>query len=146
MGAVLENCDFQAIILGSLPESYRPLLLSINAASQIAQKPLTPNGLISVVSEEYEHQQIMDRHTKKKGSLSVFSAKTTHKKGKSQMSKSEANADATCFNCERKGHYKADCWRPGGDKEGQGPKQKARQGGRGQKHSANAASNDQPDP
>jgi hypothetical protein len=50
------------------------------------------------------------------------------------------NADITCFNCECKGHYKTDCWRPGGGKEGQGPNQKAKRGGaRTQKQTANAA-------
>jgi hypothetical protein len=40
-----------------------------------------------------------------------------------------------CFNCEKPGHIKSECWAPGGGKEGQGPKQK----GKG-KASANAAS------
>ena len=31
-----------------------------------------------------------------------------------------------CFNCRRPGHWKDDCWRPGGGKEGQGPKQQTK--------------------
>src|SRR6266436_5809624 len=51
MGAVIDDKDFYAIILGSLPESYRPLLSSINAAARISQKPLSPYELVNVISE-----------------------------------------------------------------------------------------------
>ena len=30
--------------------------------------------------------------------------------------------DTECFNCKHKGHYKSECWRKGGGKEGQRPK------------------------
>jgi hypothetical protein len=55
MGAVINDKDFYAIILCSLPESYHPLLSSINAAARISQKPLTPYDLVNIISEEYEH-------------------------------------------------------------------------------------------
>jgi len=32
--------------------------------------------------------------------------------------------DVECWNCQRKGHMQKDCWKKGGGKEGQGPKQK----------------------
>lgn len=41
MGAGILDTDFHAMILGSLPESYRPLLSSINAASKITKTPLS---------------------------------------------------------------------------------------------------------
>ena len=31
-----------------------------------------------------------------------------------------------CYNCKKKGHYKTECWAPGGGKEGQGPNQKGK--------------------
>ena len=106
MGASIDDRDFYAIILGSLPESYRPLLSSINAAAKIASKPLTPYELINVVTEEYEHRQLTERRTGKKGSNSAFTASTTQGKGRGTSgSSSQANQDITCHNCNRKGHY-----------------------------------------
>jgi len=54
-------------------------------------------------------------------------------------SANSASQEATCYNCDRKGHYKADCWRPGGGKEGQRPQRGQRRGGNSQKQSANTA-------
>lgn len=42
MGAEIEDRNFYAIILTSLPESYHPLLSSINAAVKITSTPLSP--------------------------------------------------------------------------------------------------------
>lgn len=42
MGAGILDPDFHAMILGSLPESYRPLLSAINAAAKITKTPLSP--------------------------------------------------------------------------------------------------------
>jgi len=61
MGATIEERDFYAIALGSLPESYRPLLSAINATARITQKMLSTYELVNVVSEEYEHRQLATR-------------------------------------------------------------------------------------
>lgn len=138
MGAAIEDRDFFAIVLASLPESYRPLLSSINAAAKITLKPLSPYELINIISEEYEHRLLTERRPAKKGANSALSAKTSQNRGRTASS-SQSNPEATCFNCERKGHYKSDCWCPGGGKEGQGPAQRGRRGGCAQKQGANAA-------
>jgi hypothetical protein len=138
MGAVISDNDFYAIILGSLPESYRPLLSSINAAARISQKALTPYELVNVISEEFEHRQLMDNRPSKKGNNAALSASTSAGKKRGNSANS-ASQDVTCYNCDRKGHYKADCWRSGGGKEGQRPRRGQRRGGNSQKQSANAA-------
>ena len=137
MGAAILDRDFYAIILGSLPESYRPLVSSINAAAKIAQKPLTPHELVNIITEEYEHRQLTERRTSKKAGNAALSAKMHAGKANTMNSSSQNNQDITCHNCDRKGHYKSDCWRKGGGKEGQGPRQ--RKGRHPQKQSANAA-------
>ena len=100
MGASIEDRDFYAITLGSLPESYRPLVSSINAAAKIAQKPLTPYELISVITEEYEHRQLSDRRTGKKGGNSAFTAKVAQTKSRDWAMPNKPNQDVTCQNCE----------------------------------------------
>jgi hypothetical protein len=138
MGASMDDQDFYAIILGSLPESYRPLVSSINAAARIAQKPLTPSELIGVISEEYEHRIITNNRGNKRGGNAALTAKTSNERAH-RPNNSMQNQDITCYNCDRKGHYKSDCWRPGGGKEGQGPQQKRGKGGQTNNHAADAA-------
>ena len=140
MGAVVVDTDFHAIILGSLPESYRPLLSSISAAAKITKSPLSPNELISIVTEEFEHRQLTEQRPSKKGKdVALSAAKSGQERSRTQGSSNQKNQDIICFNCERKGHYKADCWRPGGGKEVQGPNQKGSKGNRPSKQAANAA-------
>jgi hypothetical protein len=67
MGAAIEDNDFYAVVMASLPESYRPLPSSINAAAKITIKRR--------IAEEYEHRLLADRHTSKKGGNSALSAK-----------------------------------------------------------------------
>ena len=42
------------------------------------------------------------------------------KKGNGGSKKSKK--DVECYNCHNKGHFKSDCWAPGGGAEGKGPK------------------------
>jgi len=119
MGASIADTDFHAIILGSLPESYRPLLSSISAAAKITKTPLTSNELITIITEEYEHRLLTERWSTKRGgtALAVGEAKGKGRQSTSSSS-NKVNSNITCFNCDRKGHYKTDCWHPGGGKEG----------------------------
>jgi hypothetical protein len=55
MGAAIEDRDFYAMILASLPESYHLLLSSINAMAKITATPLSPYELVNIIMEEYEH-------------------------------------------------------------------------------------------
>jgi len=111
MGVVIDDIDFHAIILGSLPESYRPLLSSISAAAKITKTPLTSYELISIITEEYEHHQLTEqRRPGKKPANSALAVRESRGKGKSVPSSAKSNPDAICYNCDRKGHYKTDCW------------------------------------
>ncbi|KAI0070522.1 hypothetical protein K474DRAFT_1680097, partial [Panus rudis PR-1116 ss-1] len=68
---------------------------------------------MSAVTEEYER-----RSSKVKGGKGdpKDAAFTANDKGKGK-----GRRNVECFNCKKRGHYKSDCWAPGGGKEGQGP-------------------------
>src|SRR5258706_6172092 len=99
MGALIEERDYYAIVLGSLPESYRPLLSAINATARITQKMLSAYELVNVVSEEYEHRQLaIGATSRKKGDNNALSAATGAEIGANKW-RDETRSDATCFNC-----------------------------------------------
>jgi hypothetical protein len=137
MGTSLLDLDFAAIIMGSLLESYRPILSSMSTGVRIAKMLLSLDDLISFVTEEYEHCQLMINHMTKKVTNSAFSADVQKCKGSTQAK--GASPDTTCYNCNWKGHYKADCWSSGGGKEGQGPKRESHRGTKAQKQIASIA-------
>jgi hypothetical protein len=130
MGTSISDADFTAIIMSSLPELYRPILLSMSASAHIAKVPLTPYDLISFVSEEYEHCQLAINRIVKKVGNSAFTTDSRSHTGKGsakvQLQARGASPDAECYNCHCKGHYKSDCWSPRGGKEGQRPKRDSR--------------------
>ncbi|PIL29731.1 transcription factor [Ganoderma sinense ZZ0214-1] len=102
--------EFSATIFQSLPESYGYLLTVLSTASRISNNPIMPMNIIQVLNEEY------DRCTSQSPSSdSALAAYPSSQSGRQRM-------DIECFNCHYKGHLKSDCWRKGGGKEGQGPR------------------------
>lgn len=70
------------------------------------------------LAEEYERRTLKSK-SRVDSKDAAFSASD---KGGKQKSK----CNVECYNCKKKGHYKADCWAPGGGKEGQGLKGKGK--------------------
>ena len=54
MGQKLEDSDFYAIVMGSLPSSYDPYISAVNATSSVLGTTLTANDLMLTVTEEFE--------------------------------------------------------------------------------------------
>jgi hypothetical protein len=130
MGASLDDRDFAAIIMGSLPESYRPILSSMNAAARVSKKTLSPEEIMGDVSEEYEHRVIVNPTTSKKGGNSALTVGV--KPDRSKGRNSGGNSNITCYNCNNVGHVKANCWSKGGGKEGQRPQRWGQRNGNSQ--------------
>ena len=130
MGSSLTDTRFNTLIMSSLPESYRPTLQTITAAERASRlsgqsQQMKSDDLISFIIEEAQHQLINDECTKLAETALAAHAKKTGKgkNGKPKESKMEKSG-IQCENCKRDGHTKSDCWAKGGDKEGQGPRQK----------------------
>src|ERR1700678_1487854 len=120
MGQPLSKNDFYAIILGSLPGSYDPYISAVNATSGVLGKTISADDLILTITEEYERQNLESKNGKKDENVALYS--NDAEKGRKGGSSSKKNVE--CYNCKKKGHYKSECWAPGGGKEGQGPNQK----------------------
>jgi hypothetical protein len=120
MGHPPTDDDFYAILLGSLPPGYEPFISALNATSSVLGSYLSPDDLIQTISDEYDRRNI--GRTSKKEENTAFYAGEGSRKGKTSLK---------CFNCQKKGHKKIDCWAEGGGKAGQGPKGRGQGGGDG---------------
>jgi hypothetical protein len=119
MGSMTADKDLTAIIMASLPPSYRSFLQSITASARVVSKTVEPFDLVHWITEEYELQLKQTQRDKDGGTaLSVKAGKG--RRGKEKKKKQ----DVECFNCHKIRHTIAECWHPGGGKEGQGPHQK----------------------
>lgn len=120
MGHIPDNDDLYAIVLSSLPQSYDNYTSAISATSTVLGRTLTAEDLMKAVEEEYDRRVLSTKGGRKDDAKdAVFWAKDGKPKGKSKKEKE-------CFNCHKKGHFKSDCWAPGGGKEGQGPRDKGK--------------------
>ena len=131
MGDKIADTDYATIIMGSLPDSYRSIISSLEAATGYASKVVTLQELITTVTVEYEHRLIRNPQSTRKGGNATLTAGTSERQGR------KATKDTVCFNCEKKGHFKSDCWAKGGGKEGQRPAGQGRRNGK--KETASAA-------
>lgn len=125
MGQPLNESDFYAIILGSLPASYDPYISAINATSSVLEKTLSADDLMLTVTEEYERRNLKNKSGKKEENAAFYSNES-EKDGKGGSNSKSKKKNVECHNCHKKGHYKSECWAPGGGKEGEGPKQKGK--------------------
>lgn len=115
MGHPPTNDDFYAIILGSLPFSYKPYVSAITATSSVLGTMLSAEDLMLTLTEEHERHALCSKGVRCKDNGDAAFYSTDKAKGKSRR-------NVKCFNCKKKGHYKSDCWVSGGGKEDQGPK------------------------
>lgn len=120
MGHTPEDDDFYAIILGSMPTSYETYISSLTATSTITGHVLTPEQLMGALTDKYDRRALRNKSGRSGGDPNDV-ALSANDKGKG---KSKKNIE--CFNCKKRGHYKSECWAPGGGKEGQGPKDKSK--------------------
>jgi hypothetical protein len=115
MGAIVDDEDYAAIIMGSLPDTYRPIISALEAATGYSSKVVTAQELITAVNVEYEHRLLRNPQSARKGRNAMLHAGNGTRQGRG------ATKDTVCYNCNKTGHFKTDCWSKGGRKEGQRP-------------------------
>lgn len=123
MGQSPSEDDFFAIIMGSMPASYEPYLSAISATSRVTGTVLSPDELMEALSDEYERRALKAKSAKRGDGGDVAMSASDKAGGAKGKNKKK---DVECYNCKKRGHFKSECWAPGGGKEGQGPKGKSK--------------------
>ena len=108
LGRAVSNDEYVAVLIRSLPPSYSSPINSLTSSCDVNNIDITPTAIIRTATREYKKRTLRKEN---KAQDEVFATTTPANK-----------KDAECFNCKRKGHYKSECWRKGGGKEGQRPK------------------------
>ena len=121
MGCALSDDDFVAIILSSLPKSYESVISVIITSASLSSQKLTPHGTLQHITQEYDRRSIQTRLEKKAPSdeTALYSQGDSKKgKGKKGKKANQSSSGKKCNNCGLTNHIAADCFRPGGGKEG----------------------------
>jgi hypothetical protein len=129
MGAIVEDEDYAAIVMWSLPDTYQPIIFTLEAAAGYLSKVVTAQELITAVNVEYKHRLLCNPQSARKSGNAALHAGNGTRQGQG------ATKDTICYNCNKTGHFKTDCWAKGGRKEGQRPT------GQGQRNGSKTAAN-----
>src|SRR5216683_6975917 len=112
MGQSIPDQQYADILIVSLPPCYDMCLCMITTNADETGNPINPTRVIKFICNNYD-KHIIGKEADKKSEDQAFAAQLRKRKNKS---------DIECFNCKKKGHFKAECWAKGGGKEGQGPR------------------------
>jgi transposase InsO family protein len=111
----IEDRDFVMYLLASLPTSFDHFSTSILSSGTV------PDSKILI-------PRLLDEESRRKRPTEHDSENTYYQssaKGKGRVGRAGPST-RNCENCGKRGHVKANCWVPGGGKEGQGPSRKSK--------------------
>jgi hypothetical protein len=99
-----------------MPKSYGAFFASVQASSDVAGNPLTPDMVMLQATSKYDRRQLENAPKRRAAptgdqALYLFSQNQGHSR---QCSKRGGKKDekCTCFNCGEAGHMKRDCKKP----------------------------------
>jgi hypothetical protein len=79
MGAIVDDEDYAAVVMGSLLDTYRPIISALEATAGYSSKVVTAQELITAVSIEYEHRLLCNPQSARKGGNTMLHAgNSTH--------------------------------------------------------------------
>src|SRR6266851_5898650 len=116
MGQSVPDQQYADILIMSLPPFYNMCICAITTNADKTGRPINPARIVKFICDDYDKRMI-SKEADKKSEDQAFAAQLQKRKNKS---------DIKCFNCKKKGHFKAECWAKGGGKEGQGPRHNRR--------------------
>ena len=111
MGKLISDKDYTDILIASLPSSYEANISSISNSAKLGSKPLTADVLEKLILDDFTQRELRKSQP----------ASTKDEAFVAEAPKSKKR----CNNCNKRGHFKADCWAKGGGKEGQRPRRNA---------------------
>lgn len=123
-GNGVDDSTFCQIILAAFPsKEFDTIIQTVSSSPQNN----TPASVIQAIT--FAYSRIEDRDQNKSiggdqiGSQAYLAARIEEleKRLGAQLAVKGTKTDKECFNCGRKGHFKEDCFRKGGGKEGQYP-------------------------
>jgi hypothetical protein len=114
MGAAVADEDFLDILMTSLPESWDNFTNTYTTANATGINKITSQEFIAAMHDELRRRTA--RETKTDTALKAYSPAPKPASGTQS-----GTTRGKCYNCNKPGHKKDDCWAKGGGKEGQGP-------------------------
>src|SRR5271168_820277 len=113
MGGSINDEDFTSIVLGSIPPSYDTYIAAITATLSLLDKTLSSTNLIDAIHDEADRRTIKNPKAKKDEQDTAFVAGQSTGKGKKGGKGSKnSKKNLKCYNCQKKGYLKKDCWAP----------------------------------